>query len=96
MPKGNPDKITGLEDFADESKTDRSLCAPGALWCSGGQGLRGGEDRPQARHLGAGREGDPAKVASDEVDAALVYKTDVICPRVTRSMGIEFPEASRP
>jgi molybdate transport system substrate-binding protein len=93
VPPGNPGRITGLADFADSDKTI-ALCAvevPCGAAAATVFARAGLTPRPDTL------EQDVAaaltKVELDEVDAALVYRTDVISAgdKVT---GIPFPEAA--
>ncbi|MCU1507632.1 MAG: molybdenum transporter, periplasmic molybdate-binding protein [Microbacteriaceae bacterium] len=93
VPPGNPGRITGLADFADPAKTI-ALCAvevPCGAAAATVFARAGLTPRPDTL------EQDVAaaltKVELDEVDAALVYRTDVISAgdKVT---GIPFPEAA--
>ena len=90
MPAGNPGKITGLADFADESKTI-ALCAPqvpcgaAAVKVFAAAGIT-----PKPDTLEADVKATLAKVAADEVDAALVYRTDVIS-EPTKVRGDRLP-----
>ena len=93
VPKDNPHKITGLHDFADKSKNCH-LRTPGALWRGGDQGLRPAKITPQPDTLEQDVKATLQKVASDEVDAALVYQTDVIAAE-DQVDGIGFPEAQQ-
>jgi molybdate transport system substrate-binding protein len=93
VPVGNPGQITGLKDFADERKTI-AICAPqvpcgaAAVKVFQAAGITAKPDT-----LEADVKATVAKVAADEVDAALVYRTDVISePDVE---GIDFPESSQ-
>jgi molybdate transport system substrate-binding protein len=92
VPKGNPHKITGLEDFADGSKR-MALCAPqvpcGAVAT---KVFAVAKIVPKPDTLEQDVKAAVQKVASDEVDAALVYKTDVLAAR-DKVDGIEFAEA---
>lgn len=76
--KGNPRKITGLQDFADESKRI-ALCAP-QVPCGAAavKAFAAAEIVPKPDTLEQDVKAVLQKVASDEVDAAMVYKTDVI------------------
>jgi molybdate transport system substrate-binding protein len=94
VPAGNPGRITGLADFADESRTI-AICAPqvpcgaAAVKVFEAAGITAKPDT-----LEADVKATLAKVAADEVDAALVYRTDVISePRDVE--GIDFPEADQ-
>jgi molybdate transport system substrate-binding protein len=92
IPKGNPHKITGLQDFGDESKRI-ALCAP-QVPC-GAAAVRvfaAAKITPKPDTLEQDVKATLQKVASDEVDAALVYKTDVISAG-NKVDGMEFPEA---
>jgi molybdate transport system substrate-binding protein len=92
VPKGNPHKITGLEDFADESKRI-ALCAP-QVPCGAAaiKVFAVAKIVPKPDTLEQDVKAALQKVASDEVDAALVYKTDVIAAG-DKVDGIEFAEA---
>jgi molybdate transport system substrate-binding protein len=90
--KGNPRKITGLEDFADDSKRI-ALCAP-QVPCGAAaiKVFAAAKIIPKPDTLEQDVKATLQKVASDEVDAALVYKTDVIATG-DEVDGIEFDEA---
>ena len=92
--KGNPRKITGLEDFADESKRI-ALCAP-QVPCGAAaiKAFAAAKIVPKPDTLEQDVKAALQKVASDEVDAALVYKTDVIAAG-DEVDGIAFPEAQQ-
>jgi molybdate transport system substrate-binding protein len=92
VPKGNPHKITGLEDFADGSRRI-ALCAP-QVPCGAAaiKVLAVAKIVPKPDTLEQDVKAALQKVASDEVDAALVYKTDVLAAG-DQVDGIEFAEA---
>jgi molybdate transport system substrate-binding protein len=92
VPNGNPHKITGLEDFADKSKRI-ALCAP-QVPCGAAaiKVFAVAKIVPKPDTLEQDVKAALQKVASDEVDAALVYKTDVIAAG-EQVDGIEFAEA---
>jgi molybdate transport system substrate-binding protein len=92
VPKGNPHKITGLQDFGDESKRI-ALCAP-QVPCGAAavKVFAAANITPKPDTLEQDVKATLQKVASDEVDAALVYKTDVISAG-DKVDGMEFPEA---
>ena len=52
------------EGLCRREQEDCSVRTPGSLWRRGDQSVRRREDRPQAGHLGAGREGGPAESRS--------------------------------
>ena len=93
VPAGNPGRINGLADFADESKT-LAVCAPqvpcgeAAAKVFEAAGITAKPDTLEADVKAA-----LAKVAADEVDAALVYRTDVLA-EPSKVAGIDFPEAA--
>jgi molybdate transport system substrate-binding protein len=92
VPKGNPHKITGLEDFADERKRI-ALCAPQVpCGAAATKVFTVAKIVPKPDTLEQDVKAAVQKVASDEVDAALVYKTDVLAAG-DQVDGIEFPEA---
>lgn len=90
VPEGNPDGVTGLQDLADLSI---AVCAE-EVPCGAAA---------QAAIAASGASIDPstyepdvkatlAKLAMGQVDAALVYRTDVIAARGGVD-GVEFPES---
>ncbi|MBA8793071.1 molybdate transport system substrate-binding protein [Friedmanniella endophytica] len=92
VPKGNPGGITGLRDFADAGKKI-ALCAPQVPCGAAAQQVfakAGITPRPDSYETDV--KAALQKVASDEVDAALVYRTDVIAAPGS-VQGIAFPEA---
>lgn len=92
VPKGNPHKISGLKDFGDESRRI-ALCAP-QVPCGAASVKVFAEAKivPKPDTLEQDVKATLQKVASDEVDAGLVYRTDVIAAG-DQVDGIEFPEA---
>ncbi len=94
VPKGNPHKITGLQDFGDASKRI-ALCAP-QVPCGAAAVKIFAEAKiiPKPDTLEADVKATLQKVASDEVDAALVYRTDVIAAG-DKVDGIQFSEAQQ-
>ena len=92
VPKGNPHKISGLKDFGDESRRI-ALCAP-QVPCGAAsvKVFAEAEIVPKPDTLEQDVKATLQKVASDEVDAGLVYRTDVIAAG-DQVDGIEFPEA---
>jgi molybdate transport system substrate-binding protein len=94
VPVGNPGRITGLAAFADESKTV-AVCAP-QVPCGAAavKVFQAAEITPKPDTLESDVKAALAKVAAAEVDAALVYRTDVIAD-ARRVQGIDFPEAAQ-
>jgi molybdate transport system substrate-binding protein len=90
--EGNPRKIVGLGDFADQSKRI-ALCAP-QVPCGAAaiKVFAAAKIVPKPDTLEQDVKATVQKVATDEVDAALVYKTDVIAAG-DQVDGIEFAEA---
>jgi molybdate transport system substrate-binding protein len=93
VPKGNPATITGLADFADESRTI-ALCAPQVPCGAAAEKVFAAAGiTPKPDTLEQDVKATLAKVSADEVDAALVYRTDVkAAPDDVE--GIEFPESA--
>jgi molybdate transport system substrate-binding protein len=92
VPPDNPGRITGLADFADEDRTvalcaEQVPCGAAAKAVFAAAGVR-----PRPDTLEQDVKAALAKVRLGEVDAALVYRTDVraAAGEVT---GIAFPEA---
>jgi molybdate transport system substrate-binding protein len=94
VPKGNPGRITGLIDFTDESKKI-AICAP-QVPCgeAATQVFAAAKIAPVPDTLEQDVKAALQRVESDEVDAALVYKTDVLIAG-DNVEGIEFPEAAK-
>jgi molybdate transport system substrate-binding protein len=92
VPKGNPHTISGLKDFADESKRI-ALCAP-QVPCGAAsiKVFAAAKIVPKPDTLEQDVKAALRKVAADEVDVALVYTTDVIAA-ADHVDGIEFAEA---
>lgn len=93
VPPGNPGKITGLKDFADKSKKI-ALCAPQVPCGAASETVfKAAGITPQPDSLEQDVKAALTKVSLGEVDAALVYKTDVQAAK-GKVEGIAFPEAS--
>ncbi len=93
VPPGNPAKITGLADFADAAKRI-ALCAPEVPCGSAAEKVfktAGVDAKPDT--LETDVKAALQKVRLGEVDAALVYRTDVIAAGDDVE-GIDFPEAA--
>lgn len=93
VPEGNPGQITGLQDFADESLTI-AICAPQVPCGAAAEKVfAAAKITPKPDTLEADVKATLAKVSADEVDAALVYRTDVIAASADVE-GIEFAEST--
>ncbi len=93
VPAGNPAKITGLSDF---SRGDLviALCAPEVPCGVAAQKVFAAANlTPKPDTLEADVKATLSKVTLGEVDAALVYKTDVLAAG-DKVEGIDFPEAA--
>ncbi len=92
VPANNPGQITGLRDFADRGKKI-ALCAPqGPCGSAAEKVFAAAKITPLPDTLESDVKGALQKVALNEVDAALVYRTDVKAAG-DKVKGIEFPEA---
>jgi molybdate transport system substrate-binding protein len=92
--KGNPHKIKGLDDFADGGKRI-AVCAPQVPCGSAAIKIfAAAKIVPKPDTLEQDVKAVLQKVSSDEVDAGLVYKTDVIAAADTVD-GIGFPHAQQ-
>jgi molybdate transport system substrate-binding protein len=93
VPPSNPGKITGIKDFTDPAKTI-ALCAPevpcgaAAALVFTTAGLTASPDTLEQDVKAA-----LTKVELGEVDAAMVYRTDVASAG-DKVKGIPFPEAA--
>ncbi len=94
VPAGNPAKVTGLADFAEAPLTI-ALCAP-EVPCGAAAAtvFDLAKITPRPDTLEADVKATLAKVTLGEVDAALVYRTDVQAAG-DKVEGIDFPEAAR-
>ncbi len=94
VPAGNPAGVTGLADFARPALTV-ALCAP-EVPCGAASAtvfdLAGLTPAPDT--LESDVKAALSKVRLGEVDAALVYRTDVLAAG-DEVEGIEFPESAR-
>ncbi|MEU2349625.1 molybdate ABC transporter substrate-binding protein [Modestobacter sp. NPDC049651] len=94
VPKGNPGKVTGLADFAKPDLT-LAVCAPSVPCGAAAEqvfnaaGITAQPDSEEEDVKAA-----LTKVQLGEVDAALVYATDVEAAG-SDVEGIEFPEAGK-
>lgn len=94
VPPGNPGKITGLADFANSSKKT-AVCAPQVPCGAAAQQVfaaAGIKAKPVSYETDV--KAALQKVEQNEVDAALVYKTDVAAAG-NKVEGITFPEAQK-
>ena len=93
VPAGNPANVTGLADFAKPDLTI-ALCAPEVpCGVAADEVFAAAKVTPAPDTLEADVKATLAKVTLGEVDAALVYKTDVIAAG-DKVEGIDFPEAA--
>ncbi|MEU7138033.1 molybdate ABC transporter substrate-binding protein [Nocardia sp. NPDC046473] len=94
VPKGNPGHITGLADFG-KTEPKIALCAeqvPCGAAAKTVFDVAGVNPQPDTRE--ADVKAVLTKVKLGEVDAALVYRTDVLSAGA-QVEGIDFPEASK-
>lgn len=93
VPPGNPGDVTGLADFGDPDRTI-ALCAP-EVPCGAAavQVLQAAGVTPAPDTLERDVKAALSKVRLGEVDAALVYRTDVLAAG-SRVEGIDVPEAA--
>ena len=94
VPKGNPAHVTGLADFANPDLT-LAVCAPDVPCGAAAAKVfeaAGIHARPDTQEEDV--KAALTKVQLGEVDAALVYATDVLAAG-DRVEGIEFPEAEK-
>ncbi|MFB6721474.1 molybdate ABC transporter substrate-binding protein [Kribbella sp. NPDC056345] len=94
VPKGNPGKITGLKDFTDQHKKIALCAAQVPCGAAADKVFKAVGLTPQPDTLEQDVKAALTKVSLGEVDAALVYKTDVLAAK-DKVDGIEFPEASK-
>jgi len=94
VPPDNPGGITGLADFAHPDRT-LALCAPEVpCGAAAAQVFAAAGIEPAPDTLEQDVRAALSKVVLGEVDAALVYRTDVLAAG-DDVRGIAFPEADR-
>jgi molybdate transport system substrate-binding protein len=94
VPKGNPGKVTGLKDFTDKDKKIALCAAQVPCGAAAAKVFAAAGLTPQPDSLEQDVKAALTKVSLGEVDAALVYKTDVLAAK-DKVDGIEFPEADK-
>ena len=94
VPKGNPGKITGIKDFADKNKKLAICAAQVPCGAAAAKVFAAVGITAQPDSLEQDVKAALTKVSLGEVDAALVYKTDVLSAK-DKVEGIEFPESSK-
>jgi len=93
VPAGNPADVTGLDDFAREDLSI-ALCAPEVpCGAAAAKVFAAAGVTPAPDTLEADVKATLGKVTLGEVDAALVYRTDVLAAGDDVE-GIDFPEAA--
>ncbi|GAB3944533.1 molybdate ABC transporter substrate-binding protein [Kribbella albertanoniae] len=94
VPKGNPGKVTGLKDFTDKNRKIALCAAQVPCGVAADKVFKAVGLTPQPDSLEQDVKAALTKVSLGEVDAALVYKTDVLAAK-DKVDGIEFPEAGK-
>ncbi|MFI5711278.1 molybdate ABC transporter substrate-binding protein [Kribbella sp. NPDC051620] len=94
VPKGNPGKITGLADFTDKTRKIALCAVEVPCGAAADKVFKAAGLTPQPDTLEKDVKAALTKVSLDEVDAALVYKTDILATK-DKVEGIEFPEAAQ-
>jgi len=94
VPRGNPGKVTSLADLSDDDRkialcAEEVPCGAAATKAFAAAGLT-----PRPDTLEQDVKAALTKVRLGEVDAALVYRTDVLAAG-DEVEGIEFPEADQ-
>ncbi len=94
VPPGNPGRVTGLVDLADEARTI-ALCAVEVPCGAASQTVfQAAGLTPAPDTLEQDVRAALSKVRLGEVDAALVYRTDVVAAG-DAVVGIDVPEAAQ-
>ena len=94
VPKGNPGNVTGLKDFTDKDKKIALCAAQVPCGAAADKVFKAAGLTPQPDSLEQDVKAALTKVSLGEVDAALVYKTDVLAAK-DKVDGIAFPEADQ-
>ncbi len=91
MPPGNPGRVAGLADFADPART-LALCAPEVpCGAAAAQAFAAAGITPQPDSLEQDVRAALTRVELGEVDAAVVYETDVRAAG-DRVEGVRLPD----
>ncbi|WP_433011175.1 molybdate ABC transporter substrate-binding protein [Kribbella sp. CA-294648] len=94
VPKGNPAGIKGLADFTDKNRK-LALCAEQVpCGAAAKKVFEAAKLTPEPDSLEQDVKAALTKVTLGEVDAALVYKTDILAAKA-KVDGIPFPEADQ-
>jgi molybdate transport system substrate-binding protein len=94
VPAGNPGGVTRLADFADPGRTI-ALCAPEVpCGSAAAKAFAAAGVAPAPDTLEQDVRATLTKVELGEVDAALVYRTDVLAAGDTVD-GLDFPESAQ-
>jgi molybdate transport system substrate-binding protein len=93
VPKGNPGGVTGLADFADDGRKIALCAAEVPCGAAAEKVFTAARITPKPDTLEQDVKAVLTKVELGEVDAALVYRTDVQSAG-DKVEGIEFPEAA--
>lgn len=93
VPAGNPGQVTGLADFTDPEKTIALCAAEVPCGAASAEVFAAAGLTPLADTLEEDVKAALTKVRLDEVDAALVYRTDVLAAG-DEVEGVGFPEAA--
>ena len=93
VPKGNPGGVTGLADFADDGRKIALCAAEVPCGAAAEKVFTAARITPKPDTLERDVKAVLTKVELGEVDAALVYRTDVQSAG-DEVEGIEFPEAA--
>lgn len=94
VPKGNPAGIKGLQDFTDKNRK-LALCAEQVPCGAAAKKVFAAANlTPQPDSLEQDVKAALTKVTLGEVDAALVYKTDILAAQA-KVDGIPFPAADQ-
>ncbi|MEU4391861.1 molybdate ABC transporter substrate-binding protein [Kribbella sp. NPDC023855] len=94
VPKGNPAGVKGLTDFTDKNRK-LALCAEQVpCGAAAKKVFEAAKLTPEPDSLEQDVKAALTKVTLGEVDAALVYKTDILAAKA-KVDGIPFPEAEQ-
>jgi molybdate transport system substrate-binding protein len=94
VPADNPGGVTGLADFADQDRTFALCAAEVPCGAAAAVVFSTAGIRPAPDTLEQDVRAALSKVVLGEVDAALVYRTDVLAAG-SKVRGIGFPEAEQ-